>query len=56
MKDMNGVTLYLGARVKTLTGKIAFVVSLHPNSGEIRIRYAPAGLIRKISAEQVERC
>lgn len=54
MQDMNGVTLTLGSRVKTKSGKEAYVVSMKESSGQARVRLK-SGMIRKVSSLELER-
>jgi sRNA-binding protein len=54
MQDMNGVALTLGSRVKTKSGKEAYVVSMKESSGQARVRLK-SGMIRKVSSLELER-
>lgn len=54
MKDMNGVTLKPNARVRTKKGSEAYVISLHRDSGRVRIKLGGC-IIRKVAADSLER-
>ena len=53
MQDMNGVTLKVGARCRTKSGREVFVVSLESN-GHVRVQFTN-GFKKKVLADTLTR-
>lgn len=54
LTDRGGVSIFVGARVFTRNNKQGFVVSLHPSTGKVRVRFEN-NMVRKFSAHLLRR-
>lgn len=54
LKDMNGNTMTVGARVFTKRGKEGYVISIHTDTNKVRVKF-PSNMIRKFLSYELER-
>lgn len=54
LTDITGVTILMNARVLTKNNKVGYVISLHPSTGKVRVKFEN-NMVRKFLAHHLRR-